>query len=339
MLQVNNASPFSVDIAVLPDHNGVDHVHAIIKATFDINPALAVADQQIAPVPADVYWREPGKSSLKYASEFHPPKPTTDVVVIGQAWAPNEHAVVELDVRAVVAEREKTVRVFGARTWKRGRVSEPEPFVRMPLVYEYGFGGSLEAGVRRPDVSEPLNPVGRGFCGVRSEGELEGQPLPNIEDPVGLVCDVGDDAHPAGFAFVAPDWQWRRQYAGTYDDVWEAERSPFLPTDFDLRFLNAAHPDFVFDRYLQGGEIVRLENMSRLGVLEFSLPTCEFDVTVTIDDNVETPTPQLETVLVEPEENRLCMTWRGVVPCEKQTLKVEQVSVESRNVMLHPNGA
>lgn len=319
---------------MLPDENGVDHIHAIIKATFCLSPELAIADEQIAPVPADVYWREPGKSSLKYASEFHPPKPTTDFVVVGQAWAPEERAVTQLDVKAMVAGRQKALRVFGARTWKGGLVTQPEPFTRMPLVYEYAFGGTCDLGEVGRDTNEPLNPVGRGVRGGRSDQDLENQPLPNIEDPSSLVCDVGDDALPASFAFVSPAWQWRREYAGTYDEAWETQRAPFLPADFNPRFLNAAHPDLVFDRYLQGGEPVRLEHMSRQGVLEFSLPTCELGVGVTINGATETPQAHLETVLIEPEDNRLCMTWRGVVSCEKQTLKVELVSVELRNIKL-----
>ena len=35
----------------------------------------------------------------------------------------------------------------------------------------------------------------------------------------------------------------------------------------------------------------------------------------------------METVLIEPEFNRVYMTWRGAVPCDKKALKVEQIDV------------
>jgi hypothetical protein len=36
----------------------------------------------------------------------------------------------------------------------------------------------------------------------------------------------------------------------------------------------------------------------------------------------------LETVLIEPEDDRLCLTWRAAVPCDKAALKVRSVTIE-----------
>jgi hypothetical protein len=205
----------------------------------------------------------------------------------------------------------------------------------MPLVYEYAFGGMHEVDPEKPKILvEERNPIGRGFRGKRKSGDLEGMELPNIEDPRCLVENAGDKAVPAGFAFVSPDWLPRKNFAGTYDENWQKNRSPYLPDDFDLRFFNLAHPDFTFDRYLQGGEPVKMANLSKDGPIQFNLPVCQIETSVRVAGKAESPPPNLETVLIEPEKRRLCMTWRSQLSCDKKTLKVEQVEVFLRNLQL-----
>ena len=152
-------------------------------------------------------------------------------------------------------------------------------------------------------------------------------PLPNVEDPKCLIENAGDKASPGGFAFMSPAWLPRRGFAGTYDEAWQKQRAPYLPEDFNPKFFNAAHPNFIFERYLQGGEPVALDNLSRHGPVRFNLPICRLEAKVTVAGQLETPALNLETVLIEPEEDRLCMTWRGAVPCDKKTLKVEQIDI------------
>ncbi|MFQ5503533.1 MAG: DUF2169 domain-containing protein [Planctomycetota bacterium] len=338
MLQLENRSPFEAAITVFPDEAGVDTLYVVVKGTFELGSRLSIAKVQLPPTMADEYWGEPGASSLKYASDMHLSKKATDVVLVGSAWAPTGKKVTELDVSLEVANKKKPVRVFGNRYFKRGflgsSVSRPEPFESMPLVYERAFGGVHEFDTQRNKVlAESRNPVGAGFRGKRKSKELAGRPLPNLEDPACLVEKAGDKARPAAFGFVAPSWQPRLSYAGTYDEAWQKSRAPYLPKDFDPRFFNAAHPDLVCDGYLEGGEPVRIENASRNGLLEFTLPGCRLGIEVRIAGRSEKPEPKLETVLIEPDENRLSLVWRASLACDKQTLKVEQVTIDSRNTM------
>jgi len=227
-----------------------------------------------------------------------------------------------------VAEKQKTLRIFGNRCWQNGSISSPQPFQSMPIVYEYAFGGKHEIDPDKEEIlAEGRNPIGRGFRGKRDARELEGMPLPNVEDPQCLVTSDGDKTSPAGFAFVSPAWLPRRSFAGTYDETWQKQRAPYLPEDFNPRFFNVAHPDFTFERYLQGGEPVALDNLSQYGPIQFTLPICRLEARVRVAGKTETPPLNLETVLIEPEFNRLCMTWRGAVPCDKKALKVEQIDV------------
>jgi len=335
LLQLKNNSPFEAKICLFPDEKGVDTVYVVVKATFAISPALSVAGEQVAPTLADEYWGDPVSSSIKYVSEIHLAKPGTDVALIGRARPPNNYPVPQLDVRLAVAERQKVLRVFGNRVWKSGSISTAQPFESMPIVYEYAFGGKHEIDPEKNKILvEERNPIGRGFRGKRKSAELEGMELPNVEDPRCLVADKGDKASPAGFAFVSPAWLPRREYAGTYDEAWQKNRAPYLPDDFDPRFFNSAHPDFTFDRYLQGGEPVMLDNLSPDGPLRFNLPVCQVETCVRIAGKVNKPPPHLETVLIEPEKRRLSMTWLSQVSCDKRTLRVERVDVNLRDLQL-----
>ncbi len=328
MLQLKNNSPFAPSISLFPNEQGIDTLYVVVKATFTLGDQLSISAEQVPPVLADEYWQNPDDSSLKYASDMHLTKPSTDVVLIGQAWAPQEQQVSQLNVRLAVAERQKTIRVFGNRAWRDGKPTVPTPFQCMPLVYEYAYGGTHVIDTEKQTMlAEARNPIGRGFVGKRKTQELEGMPLPNLEDPKSLIRKPGDEADPACFAFVSSAWLPRWPYAGTYDETWQKNRAPYLPDDFDLRFFNAAAPEFVFDRYLQGGESVELDNLSRHGPIRFQLPTCQLEAKVRIAARTETPPLNLETVLIEPEEDRLSMVWRAALPCDKQTLKVEQVDI------------
>jgi len=342
LLQLDNRSPFAPSLSLFPDENGIDTLYVVVKGTFQIGDSLTLAEEQIKPTEADEYFGEPGGSSLKYASEMHLRKPSTDVVLIGQAWPRNSAKADRLDVTLAVAERKKTVRVFGDREWRRKplgySISRPRPFESMPLVYERAFGGRHPIDSSKI-LAEDRNPLGVGFRGERKKRDFVGQTLPNIETPEKLLRNPGDSVSPAGFGFIAPSWSPRRHHAGTYDSSWQEQRAPYLPTDFDNRFFNAAHPDFIFDRYLQGGEPVQVINASQSGPLRFRLPTAAIRIGVKIAGTTEGLLPDLETVVIEPDEDRLLLTWRASLPCDKKILKVETVRIELTRLDLEAKAA
>jgi hypothetical protein len=339
VLQLKNHSPFEATLGLFPNEQGVDSVYVVVKATFDIGPKLSIAEKQVPIVLADEYWGEPAQSSIKYASEVHLTKPSTDVVLVGRACVPDDRKATQLDVRLAVAERQKALRVFGNRVWRHGQASSPEPFSYVPIVYEYAFGGIHEIDPENGKfLAEARNPIGCGFKGKRSSGELNGTPLPNVEDPRCLITSAGDKAVPAGYGFIAPTWQPRISFAGTYDETWQKKRAPYLPHDFDSRFFNAASPELVFDRYLQGGEPVMIDNLGPHGPVRINLPICKLNVAIRIAGKVEPSQMNLETVLVEPEQPRLCMTWRGSATCDKKMLKVEQIDVQLNSIEFPEGG-
>jgi hypothetical protein len=163
---------------------------------------------------------------------------------------------------------------------------------------------------------------------------MSGQPVPNIEDPRHLIRSLSDAPPPLGVGYVAPSWEPRRAHAGTYDEAWRTRRAPYLPLDFRPDFFLCAPPDQCVREFLRGGEPVELVNLSPAGVDRFSLPVCELDATVRVAGQSERPRLRLETVLLEPSEGRVCLLWRGAVPCDKRALKVEQVHLKLQRLGL-----
>jgi hypothetical protein len=329
MLQLENESPFACEIAVLPNRDGIDTLYVIVKATVNLRPKLALAPKQIPPNMIDEYYEEPENSSLKLASDMHIGKPGTDVLLVGCARTPQGRPEEGVMVSMSVAERSKQVLVMGDRTWQSdGTPSAPEPFSGIPLVWERAFGG-----MHTDDESvyaEERNPIGVGFRGKQATDIMIGRPVPNLEDPASLIGSWNDVPPPACFAPIAPSWLPRRAFVGTYDENWQKKRAPYLPADFDPRFFQIASAEMCFDRYLQGTEQVQIHGVSEDGPIEFTVPTVRPAIDVTLAGQIKEPVANLETLLFEPDQNRVSMTWRAAQPCDRQILKVEEIVVQLR---------
>ena len=326
MLQLKNETPFKAALAVLPDRKGIDTLHVIVKATLMLKPRLALAPAQVPVTMADEYYDDPATSSLKLASDLHIGKPGTDVLLVGSAHAPEGAEVAQSLVSLSAAGRSRQALVFGDRLWSNGGgMTAPQPFASMPLVWERAFGGVHVL----PDktLAEERNPIGIGFRGNRSAAEMAGQPVPNLEDPQSRLSSAGDIGVPVCFAPSSPAWLPRRVFAGTYDAAWQRTRAPYLPDDFDPRFMMSAAPEFSFESYLVGGEPFELAGVHPEGPITFSLPSTPLDIAVSVAGSPEHPPVNLETVLIAPDANLLCLTWRATVPVDRKALKVETVDL------------
>jgi len=323
MLQLENQTPFKAAFAVLPNRFGIDTLYVVVKATVTLRPTMSLAEVQVPPTLADEYHDDPATSSLKYGSEMHLGKTGTDVLLIGSAWAPDNRPIARMQVGLSAGGRQKLILVTGDRVWRDGQPSQPAPFESMPLVWERAFGGVHRDG--DTVAAEERNPVGCGFAGGRSAADMEGLMVPNLEDPSAPLQQIGQPSTPACFAPIAPSWLPRRAYAGTYDEKWQRGRAPYLPDDFDPRFFQAAMPELAFDRFLQPGEPVQVVGVMPDGPIAFTVPPSHLSVAVTIAGSTQTPPANLETVAIEPDENRACFTWRASVPCDRQALKVEKI--------------
>ncbi len=323
MWQITNKTPFSTELSFHPDPDGIDTAIAVIKATFAILPdAIAVAETQLPIIKADEHWDDPATSSIRYASEICFPKPATDIVMIGHAWAPEGKPVKKSHVRLTVGPYSKTVKVYGNRYRDTllgiKSMVGPLPFQKIALKYENAYGGS-DVHKSNPDKvkNEPGNPVGKGFRMMGGSNPVKGSQLPNFEN----------SGPPAGFGYIAPDWRSRAKYAGTYDEHWQQTRAPRLPKDFNPRFFNCAHPDLITNGYLQGAEPVVIENASPNGIQHFALPKLAFKVCFVLNGQKKESPSFLDTLILEPDENRFSMIWRASRPCDKAMLKLDAAHI------------
>lgn len=326
MLQLKNNTPFVSAFTVFPNENGMDTLYIMVKATFVIGSQWTLADPQIGLQQGDEYWGDPSKTSLRLSSDYHIGKPSTDILMIGSACAPAQRPIRQMDVGLQVGSVSKIVRVFGDRFWNRDQITQPEPFVTMPLVYERAFGGQdFVDGLIRD--TETKNPVGCGFAGRKHLAEVNGLPLPNLECPKQLIHHYNDRPAPACFAPIAPNWQPRASFAGSYDDVWQRTRAPYLPDDYSPRFMNVAPPDLIYPDYLRGGEPVKIIGMNTAGDLVFSLPHVNLSNKVLIAEQEFSAPFNMETLLLDPNHLKLSMVWRAALPCDKKLTKIKHISV------------
>jgi len=315
--EVDNKTPFAFEPLFLADEEGRPLFVPVIKATYSIqHDKLTLAEKQTPVNLAGEYWGDPDKSSYKYEPECAFIKPATDIVLIGHAYAPAS-GITEINVILRVGQIEKTVKVAGDRYWIKAfgiiSMTSPSEFERIPLIYERAFGGWDRTNADpEKHAFEPRNPAGTGFRSKNGNFE-QGIRLPNMEDPRYPVKSYGETYPPAGFGFTSPNWQPRAACAGTYDKAWMAQRMPLLPKDFDRRFFNAASPGLIAPGFLKGNETVIIANASKSGKIIFNLPgipapQCRVQLRGRTDSS---PQMQLDTVIINMDENLLFLLWRA----------------------------
>jgi hypothetical protein len=148
------------------------------------------------------------------------------------------------------------------------------------------------------------------------------------------VRDYGATPAPAGFGFTSPDWQPRAALAGTYDEQWINERMPLLPKDFDRRFFNAASPGLIAPGYFRGDEAVSVENASPRATISFNLPgvpppECRIQLVGRPDATVQT---NLDTVIVNTDEDLLLLLWRGHLPVRNGPHDIVSIQIRAEGV-------
>jgi uncharacterized protein YjbI with pentapeptide repeats len=256
-----------------------------------------------------------------YATDFADFKLNAEVLLAGSCHAPGGRPVLECPVRFSVGPWSKTLVAVGPRTWGQrilgASISEPEPFVTMPLTYENGFGGPTYAP----------NPVGKG-CDTPE--------LPTVELPAARLRGRGDRPEPASFGPLNPGWPQRAGKIGQdYGARWRKERAPFFSEDFDWTYFNAAPVDQQLQGYLQGDEEVSFVNLHP-EVPHFSARLPGLRVRAFARDaegTVREARMNLDTLIAKMDDEQLVLVWRGLTPVQEQDLTdVKFVLVASENL-------
>lgn len=330
MWSVDNKTPYAAAGGWIRDPAGKEVWIVAVKATFDIerDGSLALAAEQ-EPVYTSAV-AHPGLRSLLSDTDLGPRRPGTDVLVVGSAHAPSGIAVTSLDVAWQVGPVNGRARVVGDRSCgyglfggafgglTAGLPSEPEPFVRMPLVWE------------RAQFHADFNPVGCGHE-VGADGRIA---LPNIMAVGRNIRQPGSSSRPVGFGPISSDWRPRRDRAGTYDRTWERQRSPLLPLDLDARHWHSALPSQQVTPHMQGGEPVALRHLAPAGCandgrLSCTVPklTLSFE-TRFHDGSVEYSRSVLHAVVVRTEDvPRLSVVHHVALECHSRVNLLDRTIV------------
>jgi hypothetical protein len=277
---------------------------------------------------ADEFWGDPQSSSLKLEGQGTWYRPGTDVYLVGQAHAPGGQPTIGVRVRVRVGPVEHRALVIGNRQWRRRllggvEMSEPEPFLSLPLVWERAFGGTCSPSPpgQAPPLWEPRNPVGRGL--YPDSAAAEGQFLPNLERENQRISRLADRPVPVGFGPVARHWEPRRPLGGTYDQRWVDERAPYWPDDLDERFFCAAPQELQSPEFLRGGEPVELEGLHPNGFIRFFLPRLTLSLRTVMGRQADRRALSLDGVALFPDEGRLTLYHRAAVPAPKGVLEIQ----------------
>jgi len=322
------------------DVSGRELLVIVVKGTFQIpessGEALRLHDVQLPLTLSDEFFGEPGFSAPKFEIDFAPRKQRCDVLLNASAYAPGGRPATRTTVSARISSWSKSFNVIGDRHWESGLTgigrTPPVPFTVMPITYDRAFGGTDD---KHPDPSRhsafPANPIGRGFHRQTARQYIDGAPLPNTEEVSNAVTGFDGGYRPMSFGPVGRHWQPRTAYAGTYDKHWLDEVFPFLPSDFDPRYFQAAPLDQQLPKAI-GAQHVTLTNLTADGRCDFVLP--QFDAPVHIfprRGKREDLTADLDTILIEPDAGTVALTWRLTRPLKRDLFEISEVLVGKKS--------
>ena len=341
-MKFTNITAFQADWMVCFERDGRELLVVVVKATYELPQAeepARLAGKQLPLVQADEFVGEPGLSAPRRETDYAHRKPGCDVLLLGAAHAPAGSAVRRLEVALRVGTMTKRFTVVGDRYWSKGlggtSASDPEPFTVMPVGYERAFGGTdrtLEASQGKVDTFV-ANPAGRGYW--RHTDDIDGKPLPNTEEVGCPISRAGGNYRPMALSPIGRAWEPRWRYAGSYDESWLENRAPFWPDDFDYRYFQAAPPDQIIE-YAHGGEEVVLDNLSVGGTRSFRLPTQRVPVTFIPHRGRDvTREAVLDTIVLEPEDERFMLTWRCGLALGKSVFDVRETIVGEMSPAWH----
>lgn len=303
-----------------------------IKGTFHLpkpGEEVRLHEQQLPLIMADTFTGEPGYSAPVYEVDFAPIKHKCDVLLNGSAYAPQGKPVDRVQVGLKVGNWMKTFLVTGDRHWQAGLTispGDPSKFTIMPISYDKAFGGLDNFhGDQQKHTAYMLNPVGKGYHSNLSSSLVDQTPMPNTEAVNQPITRPDGVYQPMAFGSVGRGWSSRLKHAGTYDQNWIDNTFPFLPSDFNEAYYQAA-PDDQQIPYLKGGEEVVMVNLTPEGRIAFHLPIIDVPVVFFRKKGGRHETQaMIDTIVIEPDKRIFTLTWRACVPLKKNIFEIPQI--------------
>ncbi len=317
----------------------------IVKAACELQPGSGengiVLTREAAPIRlADEHYGESERTSLRRSGDTVLYKPATDVYVSGTARAPaglGQQWMAQIELQSAQRTCSQRLRLWGERHWQWGtlkgwHLSAPEENGALPLRYELAFGGRYahKGGWQ----THAANPVGCGFLDPAKLDRDLHYPAPRIESFDQTTRSIGTPIACPTLGPIPRFWAARKRHAGTYDTTWEQrlrDGDPDYPADFDYRFFQASHADWVFDPYLTGGEALSLLGLTGDESIVGQVPTLTLEATLLSAGGQQRAPLRMDTVEIDLDASRLYLTWRLAVP---QTLGARVAIVEYKGTDL-----
>jgi len=283
----------------------------IVKGTFDLVPdgKVVPSEEQLLPT-GDEFYEDDGemRGGPRYASDFAYFKTRADLGLAGHCCAPKGSVVPARRVTFQVGETAHSLTVYGNRNWVGPVATDPEPFSKIALRYDYSFGGK---GFKK-------NPVGRGYSKTEDENGNTKRLLPNIMHVGEQMATPISRLEPAGFGPIHREWHQRKSKLGSYKGKYLENRWPWFAEDMDWRYFNTA-PDGLQTEYLRGDETLYFENLHTLypdyrsmlaGIKARCFVNCK-----TANGNGEKTFSEvamnLDTLWVDLDNEKVVLVWRG----------------------------
>lgn len=326
-LELVNQTTAAANVRVsLDERSGLRYGALTAKATFLIRTdGTAEIDSQN---PFPLFDKDQETALGILPSDLHPRKdPVFEVILLGAAYAKDKTEISHRMVELVIGNVRRRILVFGDRYWESSeKISSPRPFVRMPMTYEYAFGGSCEAAFDEHtvlDVEDRMNRYGRGFDAEKVAHDLaacfrspKGFPkitckrmLPNLENPENLISKFADAPEPCCWATVPLDIGFRMIEAMK---VFQRTGTPPELEGARNMVGHRAHPDWIID-VPPPNSIVSMQGMRPdIDIFSFTLPSVRIvaDYVLGKRTGFRELAPQLLVLL--PEEARFYIIYRTV---------------------------
>ncbi len=302
-MRVINRTPFQLAPLMGRVHYPSHTATLVVKAGFRlVNGEKCQTLEDQPPFGGEVMSKGKPPECL-YNADLEYFKPRADLTLTGSCHTPGGQPATTCPVTFGVGDWSKTIAAIGNRHWEksllRSRMTDPEPFTKVPLTWANAFGGPNFAA----------NPAGKGHKDVL---------LPNLEVPDDLITSAGSKPRPAGFGPILRTWKSRAKKLGTYDKKWLKERWPAFPEDLDWTYFNAAPADQQLGGYLVGDEQILLQNMHpQHATLKSTLPGIRVRVLLReglegAEVTVREVPMNLDTLHVDADKNEVYLLWRGV---------------------------
>ncbi|MGE0418431.1 MAG: DUF2169 domain-containing protein [Acetobacteraceae bacterium] len=314
MKETNNTG---LQLAFVHDDGNFESPFAtfIVKGTYTLVPGgvCTRAPKQRAISDDQRHMDRIGRS-LAWASDLAPFKPNSDFLIHGTFHQPGGVPRPEGRAAFSFGPLRKELAIFGRRTvvmskGQRPAVTQPPPFLNLPLRWEYSAGG----------LRFRANPLGMGGdITTLPNGDQVGH-MPLIERPDQLIRSINDRPLPINFAPLPDYFRFRRRKLGTRDQRWSLFRAPLPPEDFDPSYYNAAQHDQQGGNYPRGDETLQLWNLHpQHSDLTTRLPGESVRLAVLRRQGegmvAEPVAMNLDTVVALPDEEQVVLVWRGRCP-------------------------